>query len=142
MKKSHRKDVIIARIIFAAVLILLIAIIVGAVLLIRGHMAGQHSQDSQVMTENTEEIQQPADDTQNSEPVIETEESQEPEPNPVLQTTTGVNLRKEPSTESEVLTVLQQGTMLELLGEEDGWAVVDYQGQIGYVKLDYLQEVM
>lgn len=141
MKKSHRKDVIIARVIFAVVLLLLIALIVGAVIMIRGHMAEKNAQESQgvIVTENSQE-QQPVVDTQTSEPEITTEDTQAP--NPVVQTTTGVNLRKEPNTECEVLTVLDQGTMLELIGEEDGWAVVDYQGQIGYVKIEYLQEVM
>ena len=141
MKKSHRKDVIIARVIFAVVLLLLIALIVGAVIMIRGHMAEKSAQESQgvIVTENSQE-QQPVVDTQTSEPEITTEDTQAP--NPVVQTTTGVNLRKEPNTECEVLTGLDQGTMLELIGEEDGWAVVDYQGQIGYVKIEYLQEVM
>ena len=141
MKKSHRKDVIIARVIFAVVLLLLIALIVGAVIMIRGHMAEKSAQESQgvIVTENSQE-QQPVADTQTSEPEITTEDTQAL--NPVVQTTTGVNLRKEPNTECEVLTVLDQGTMLELIGEEDGWAVVDYQGQIGYVKIEYLQEVM
>lgn len=141
MKKSHRKDVIIARVIFAVVLLLLIALIVGAVIMIRGHMAVKSAQESQgvIVTENSQE-QQPVVDTQTSEPEITTEDTQAP--NPVVQTTTGVNLRKEPNTECEVLTVLDQGTMLELIGEEDGWAVVDYQGQIGYVKIEYLQEIM
>ena len=141
MKKSHRKDVIIARVIFAVVLLLLIALIVGAVIMIRGHMAEKSAQESQgvIVTENSQE-QQPVVDTQTSEPEITTEDTQAP--NTVVQTTTGVNLRKEPNTECEVLTVLDQGTMLELIGEEDGWAVVDYQGQIGYVKIEYLQEVM
>ena len=141
MKKSHRKDVIIARVIFAVVLLLLIALIVGAVIMIRGHMAEKSAQESQgvIVTENSQE-QQPVVDTQTSEPEITTEDTQAL--NPVVQTTTGVNLRKEPNTECEVLTVLDQGTMLELIGEEDGWAVVDYRGQIGYVKIEYLQEVM
>lgn len=141
MKKSHRKDVIIARVIFAVVLLLLIALIVGAVIMIRGHMAEKSAQESQgvIVTENSQE-QQPVVDTQTSEPEITTEDTQAL--NPVVQTTTGVNLRKEPNTECEVLTVLDQGTMLELIGEEDGWAVVDYQGQIGYVKIEYLQEIM
>ena len=124
MKKSHRKDVIIARVIFAVVLLLLIALIVGAVIMIRGHMAEKSAQESQgvIVTENSQE-QQPVVDTQTSEPEITTEDTQAL--NPVVQTTTGVNLRKEPNTECEVLTVLDQGTMLELIGEEDGWAVVD-----------------
>ena len=109
--------------------------------MIRGHMAEKSAQESQgvIVTENSQE-QQPVVDTQTSEPAITTEDTQAP--NPVVQTTTGVNLRKEPNTECEVLTVLDQGTMLELIGEEDGWAVVDYQGQIGYVKIEYLQEIM
>ena len=43
MKKSHRKDVIIARIIFAAMCIALIAIIIGVVSLINSHRGGQQS---------------------------------------------------------------------------------------------------
>lgn len=41
MKKSHRKDVIIARIIFAAMCIALIAIIIGVVSLINSHRGGK-----------------------------------------------------------------------------------------------------
>ena len=59
-----------------------------------------------------------------------------------MKTTTGVNLRSEPSTSGQVLTVLVQGTTLKMLGEENGWAKVDYQGQSGYVSLDYLEEVL
>lgn len=137
MKKSHRKDVIIARVIFAAACLLLIAAIAGAVFLVRKKLAADQpdTQDTQV-SQSTEISGAPTEDTG-------TETEPEPEPKPVMRTTTGVNLRAEPNTECEVLTVLTEGTQLELIGQEqDGsWAIVDYQGQVGYVSMDYLEEV-
>ncbi|MCM1283655.1 MAG: SH3 domain-containing protein [Muribaculaceae bacterium] len=139
MKKSHRKDVIIARVIFAAACLLLIAAIVGAVFLVRKKLAADQpdTQDTQA-SQSTEISGAPTEDTG-----TETETEPEPEPKPVMCTTTGVNLRAEPNTECEVLTVLTEGTQLELIGQEqDGsWAIVDYQGQVGYVSMDYLEEV-
>lgn len=146
MKKSHRKDVIIVRIIFAVVCILLIAVIVGAVLFIRGQRK-EDKDDSESQATVETEGNQPhgADDvsgnTQASEPVTPPEDTQPVELNPIMRTTTGVNMRAEPNTGGEVITVLEPGTMLEMLGEEAGWAAVEYQGQIGYVSLDYLEEV-
>ncbi|MCM1105920.1 MAG: SH3 domain-containing protein [Blautia sp.] len=139
MKKSHRKDVILARVIFAAACLLLIAAIVGAVFLVRKKLAADQpdTQDTQT-SQSTEMTGAPTEDTE-----TETETEPEPEPKPVMRTTTGVNLRAEPNTECEVLTVLTEGTQLELIGQEqDGsWAIVDYQGQVGYVSMDYLEEV-
>lgn len=145
MKKSHRKDVIIARIIFAVVCVLLIAVIVGAVFWLRGRAKdGSDGSESQPGIE-TEDSQQGADsavgDVQTTEPVTLPEDTQIPEAKPIMRTTSGVNLRMEPNTDCEVITVLEAGTMLEMLGEEAGWAAVDYQGQTGYVSLDYLEEV-
>ena len=44
MKKSHRKDVIIARIIFAAMCVALVAIIIGLVMLVRAHKSDKATQ--------------------------------------------------------------------------------------------------
>ena len=54
MKKSHRKDVIIARIIFAAMCIALIAIIIGVVSLINSHRGGNKADTQTQQTESME----------------------------------------------------------------------------------------
>ena len=54
MKKSHRKDVIIARIIFAAMCIALIAIIIGVVSLINSHRGGSKADTQTQQTESME----------------------------------------------------------------------------------------
>lgn len=143
MKKSHRKDVIIARIVFAVICLILIGMIVGAVMLVRSHRASNATPDSQTEVRDTQNIQesQKEEDTQ-VEATENTEENPVVEPNPIMQTISGVNLRSEPNTSCQVITVLAQGTQLELLGVENGWAIVDYQGQTGYVSMDYLEEVI
>ncbi len=139
MKKSHRKDVIIARIIFAVICAVLILLIVCAVVLIKGRMdekkSGNNSQSESIADESGE-------DTQTAEPAVAPEPSQVKEPDVIMQTTADdLRLRKEPNTDCEVITVLEKGTKLELLSQEDGWAFVDCQGQTGYVSMDYLEEV-
>ena len=141
MKKSHRKDVLIARIIFAVVCVLLILIIVGAVVLIRGRLEdGKNKPKSQSQTVD-KDTQETGGATQGTDPAPETEPSQVQERRTVLRTTDDVRLRRGPNTDCEVITVIDAGTMLEMLGEETGWAFVDYQGQTGYVSMDYLEEV-
>lgn len=144
MKKSHRKDVIVARIVFAVFCLLLILAIAGAVLLIRGHLndkknAGESQSQSQETETQGESVH--GENAGAATPDVTPEPSQEPEPKPIMRTTTAVNMREEPNTDCEVITVLEEGTMLEMLGEEAGWAFVDVSGQTGYVSLDYLEEV-
>ena len=58
-----------------------------------------------------------------------------------MRTTARVNVRVEPNTNCEVITVLDEGAQFELLGEENGWAVMEYRGRTGYVSGDYIEEV-
>ena len=116
MKKSHRKDVIIARIIFAAMCVALVAIIIGLVMLVRAHKSDK-------ATQQMEQTQ-----TQTSEVVEMT----------YMWTTDGVNLRSEPNTDSAVVTVLGVGTQVRMIGEEDGWVKVSFNDQEGYIRADFL----
>ena len=147
MKKSHRKDVILARIVFVIFCILVIAAIVAAVLMIKEHMRDSATDNSQtqVQTEETQTNTFPVIDSQD-EPPVDVEDTQPTQVEDTVtvpvKTTTGVNLRSEPNTNCSALTVLTQGTLLEMIGEENGWAMVEYQGQTGYVKMDYLEEVI
>lgn len=52
--------------------------------------------------------------------------------------TTNINVRAAADQSSERLGVLLGGESLDLLGEENGWCKVKYDGQIAYVKSDYV----
>ena len=115
MKASHRKDVIIARIIFAIICAALLAGIISLIVWLHGRNAGKNQ---------TPETEQPLDEDGQS----------------VWTSTDGVNFRAEPNTDSEILTVLVTGTKLTLLGEENGWVQAEYNGQKGYVSSDYVTD--
>lgn len=51
---------------------------------------------------------------------------------------TGVNLRGKPSTGSQVLTVTQAGGECDIIGVNDGWYKVLYNGYTGYIRSDYV----
>lgn len=54
--------------------------------------------------------------------------------------TTNINVRMAGSESAERLGMLAGGESLELLANEDGWCKVNYNGQIGYVKADYVTQ--
>ena len=134
MKKSHRKDVIIARIIFAAMCVALVAIIIGLVMLVRAHKsdkATQQMEQTQTQTQSEKlmpDVVEPETQTQTPE-VVEMS---------YMWTTDGVNLRSEPNTDSAVVTVLGVGTQVRMIGEEDGWVKVSFNDQEGYIRADFL----
>lgn len=57
---------------------------------------------------------------------------------PVWVTTGEVNLRSEPSTDSQVIQKLGRNIQLTLLYEENGWGAVEGENLSGYVSMDYL----
>lgn len=133
MKKSHRKDVMIARIIFAAMCIALIAIIAGVVMLVRAHRS--KPTPNQVTQQTQSQMQ---DTTRND--VIDVPDTQDTQMAEMtyMWTTDGVNLRSEPNTDCDVVTVLEMGTQVRMIGEEDGWVKVSYNDQEGYIRADFL----
>ena len=51
----------------------------------------------------------------------------------------GLNVRIEPSTEAGIYGVLPEGDEVEVVSVgEDGWACIDYEGQDGYVSMDFV----
>ena len=73
----------------------------------------------------------------------EEEEPQEagPEASMYVEVTTNVNVRKEPTTDSEKLGTVSQGTRLLKTGEEtEGWTKVSYNDSEAYIKSDYVME--
>ena len=137
MKPSHRKDVIIARIIFAFICIVLIAIIVSIVILISSHIKKNESPaESTAQTESEPESEDIYEDV----PIV-TPEVEVVEQKVIVRTTSSVNLRSEADKDSEVLTVVPQGMELIVSSEENGWAKVEYAGYSGYVFTEYIQQV-
>lgn len=51
---------------------------------------------------------------------------------------TNINVRSAPSEQAEVLGVLPGGESLELLGNENDWCKVRYNGQVAYVKAEFV----
>lgn len=54
--------------------------------------------------------------------------------------TTNINVRTAADESAERLGVLAGGASLELLGNENGWCKVNYNGQVAYVKADYVTQ--
>ena len=55
--------------------------------------------------------------------------------------TTDVNVREQPRTDSPVITVMKKGTSTEKLGQSNGWVEIKVNGKTGYIYQKYLQEV-
>jgi uncharacterized protein YraI len=53
--------------------------------------------------------------------------------------TTNINVRASASETADRLGVLSGGDTAELVSKENGWCKIKYNGQIGYVKADYVQ---
>lgn len=54
--------------------------------------------------------------------------------------TTNINVRSAASETAERLGVLAGGSTLDLIANENGWCKVKYNGQLGYVKSDYVTQ--
>lgn len=131
MKPSHRKDVIIARIIFAVMCIAVIAIISGLIVFLVNHFNVKTEPETQTTeTQQVDQLPAVVPGTQ----VIEQQDI-------YVKTTSSVNMRADASKESEVLTVLAKDTQLQLLSETDGWAKVIYDNKTGYVSTDYIVQI-
>ena len=54
--------------------------------------------------------------------------------------TTNLNVRAAASADAERLGLLSGGSSLDLFAVENGWCKVNYNGQVGYVKADYVTQ--
>ena len=161
MKPSHRKDVIIARIIFAFICLALIGIIVGVVILITpGKKVAKESQQTESQQDDVDvpivsDLDKNKDsqsqdsqtgDTQQSDSQSGDGQNSNKDNNDMSDGTRyvtaieGVRLREQPSTDAPILAVCPPGDPLKFISEENGWAKVDYDGQIGYVSSEFLEE--
>ena len=135
MKASHRKDVIIARLIFAAICLFLIALIATIVITVNSKGGKKKEQDkvqqNAVSESDTEigAIYLPQQTTEGTEKTYVT-------------TTSSVNMREKPDKNANIVTVIAQDVKLEFVSEDNGWTQVIFQGQTGYVSSDYVKSDM
>lgn len=134
MKPSHRKDVIIARIIFLAICIALISVIAAVIfVIVSKHSGGPDEQEPAAVVSESEAT---TDDNtyvvggQNTENIVQ---------DVYVITTGSVNLREQGNKDAKILAILKEGTQLKLLSEDNGWTQVDYNGQTGYVSSEYVK---
>lgn len=156
--KHFRKDVIIARIIAALILIVLIALIVTVVSHFTKSSGNKDSQNTQSTQDVNNGNQDSEDkDTQNSEgqndpsnddPSNEgsntpqgSEEDTDVVEKVYVKTTARIRLREEPNTNCRTLEGINSGVELEVLETLDGWYKVTYNGKTGYVSADYAKIV-
>lgn len=137
MKKSKhfRKDVIIARIIFAA-LCILIGVLIGtgisALTKNKGDNPDTQTPNTQMQTENDTQI---TPNTEMESSIDDTEAT--PEIVYYAVPETEIRLREEPNTDCVTLAKIPAGTKLPLVEELEGWYKVTYEGMEGYISADY-----
>lgn len=134
--KHFRKDVIIARIIFA-ILCILIGVLIGSGISALLKNADNKQDDPKPNTQ----IETEADHTQDTqstevEPSIDNTETT-PEILYFAVPETEIRLREQPNTDCVTLAKIPAGTKLPLVEELEGWYKVTYEGMEGYISADY-----
>ena len=56
----------------------------------------------------------------------------------IVYATENVNIRTEPNTDCDIITVLQKGSSITRIDEVDGWSKVIYEGEERYITSEYL----
>ena len=153
--KHFRKDVILARIIAAVILLVLIGLLVfGISLLKKSSGEDKNTQNSQNTegTENlipgdseteeagTEDVPQ-TEDTGVEEGTEEKDDTTEPAKTYVKIKVSSLRLREEPNTSCATLASIPKGTKLEVIEKVDIWYKVSYNGKVGYVSGTYVEVV-
>jgi D-alanyl-D-alanine carboxypeptidase len=86
------------------------------------------------------EVEAPEEDPFVQEPVEEPEEEEFSDT--YLFTTDYLNMRTGPGTEHEKIRTIPVGEKVHAIGYEDGWYLIEYNGQTGYSIGDYLSELL
>lgn len=89
----------------------------------------------QVSEETTETAQTETPEENTDQPAEDTPTQSEPDTVYAVDT---VNVRAAADTESDKLGTLEKGTALTRTGTDGEWSVVNYNGQTGYIKTEYL----
>lgn len=139
MKKSKhfRKDVIIARVIFA-ILCIIVGTLIGVGISALSNMSnGSDAEETEPQQTQQYEIPEYVDTEEETEEVVEPIEK-----NVVYaKTTAKVNMRQEPNTNCAILASVPAATKMPLIEEADGWYKVSYDNKEGYIREDYIELV-
>ncbi len=91
--------------------------------------------------EETEETTEAAEETTEEEEEEETEEATSEEVNKKMKLTDAVRIRKERSTDSDILKLAYKNEIVKVIENySDGWSKVDYNGTVGYCKTNFLTD--
>ncbi len=133
----QKKQKIIIGSIIAAVLVLIVA---GGVFLTNKEKEGKNAQaEKKPAVENIKKEEKDKEPAEKPAVAKEPAEAELDDSKAVaMKTTTNVNLRKGPNTDSEIIKVISKGTELKKYSEEDGWAKVKCDEEIGYVSAEFL----
>lgn len=134
--KHFRKDVILARVIFAILCIVIIVLITMGVNVLKKTLNSANTEETQPPQTQQYEIPEFED----TEEVTEVEEVVE-EIVVYAKTTAKVNMRVEPNTNCEILASVPAATKTLLVEEADGWYKVLYNEKEGYIRADYIELV-
>lgn len=139
MRRRRRRDVMIARIIFAVICVAIIAVIASVIIVIASRNKKKDEVvDTETQVEQVTEIESEVEEI----PTYIPNDTQIIEQESFVVTTDAVRLRKEPSTEATALLLLENGTKLKYISEDNGWTEVEMEdGTHGYVKSDYVEAV-
>lgn len=141
MKASHRKDVIIARLIFAAICLFLIALIATIVITITSKGGKKKEQDKTQQNVASESETDSDSDTEIG-AIYLPQQTTEGTEKTYVTTTSSVNMREKPDKNANIVTVIAQDVKLEFVSEDNGWTQVIFQEQTGYVSSDYVKSDM
>ena len=143
MKASHRKDVIIARLIFAAMCLFLIAIIAVIVINVTSKN-GKKNEPGNVKQNVVSESETDSAGDSGTEigAIYLPQQTTEGTEKTYVTTTSSVNMREKPDKNANIITVIGQDVKLEFVSEDNGWTQVIFQGQTGYVSSDYVKSDM
>lgn len=142
MKASHRKDVIIARLIFAAICLFLIALIATIVITITSKKDGEKKEQDKTQQNVASESETDSDSDTEIGAIYLPQQTTEGTEKTYVTTTSSVNMREKPDKNANIVTVIAQDVKLEFVSEDNGWTQVIFQGQTGYVSSDYVKSDM
>lgn len=141
--KHFRKDVVVARMIFAMLCIVIGVLISMGISALMEHGGGnKDTQEKNTQTIHTqletEHNTQQVEDTQDTEADTSSSESEMTETQIFYAVTTAaIRLREAPNTDCATLTNLSEGTRLLLVETLEGWYKVSYEGVEGYISAEY-----
>ena len=135
MKKKQKVAII------SVIIIVLALLTVGIIFLSNKNKADEKAQaEKKTAVENVKKEDKASKKKEASEETTTTEESDALDESRAvtMKTTANLNLRKEPNTDSEIIKVISKGTELKKYSEENGWAKVKVQEDVGYVSAEFL----